>query len=366
MTHYAGYASRHPASALPKPSPFAARSASAEGTIAVLAGAALHPDDEVRRACRSAISDRVGAQALSDAVRSVRIALEPLADDPLEPMVLDEGDVWVIAALDLLRSDAEPLRITSRDALDCAGGVLLARGANAAKRVPRRKQDGSWNLPTGSAFYPDLMTNWVTRSSKDLRCEVEVLSAEQSLVLRVSNRGSGLDRLLDSFVAVQRGPWSSKERAWYFGGASLEESGAARAKPKAPYDARARAAAEASLQQHARILPSGDTVTAAGGLVSVGERHTEICFKKPESIIRLMATFSSPGVVELPAIRPWGWLVFGTGLDKIDFVRSAHADPPLWARVPDIAILELPESLMTALGRWIGPCVGSANIVGIA
>jgi hypothetical protein len=290
--------------------------------------------------------------------------LAPLADDPLEPTVLDEGDLWVIAAIQTLRQmrgDSAPLRITSRDALDLVGGVLL-QGTSSANRLPRRASNGSWNQPAGPAFHPLGLSDWVTHSTHRLRCGVELKTDSQGMILFISGEASGLNRLLFTFGATSRKPWSQPEGLWYFGSALMAAGALSPWSPMDLSSISASRAASASLQKYGRFLEGGKTLTDLGGLADVDSEGARLRFNQPASILRLAAMCLRPGLIQLSAVRPWGWLAVGGGLDEIAFVRSAHAFPPTWICVPGLVAITPPVSLLETLGKWAGLCVGAVSV----
>ena len=337
-------------------SPFTAPAAQAERTTAVIAAGALHPDDEIREACRSCIAEHVGAANMIGAVDTIRFTLDAHSRDPIEPLVLEEGDIWAIAAIQRLRGNSEfsrELRVTSMDSLDLTGGVRLL-GLSEARRLPRRRADGSWNYPAGPAFHPQSLREWIARATQSLRCQVTLQSAEEGALIRVPFEESGLGALIEELHAATVDRADIEGQLWFFGGAlvtvPIGDGGLE--------SVVAKAAVAASLQHHARLLPADVTLTSIGCIAQVGSAGAELRFRRPEAVIRLLAATCTPGLIELSAIRPWGWLLLGRGGDAIDFIRSAHAVPPHWARVPEIATLDPSPRVLDAIARWVGPCVG--------
>jgi len=333
--------------------PFQAIPPKTELTTAVLAGSFHHPNEQVRAGCAQLLTAAVGPDALRAALDGVRHVLEPHQCDALEPMDLTDEDFRMIALIQLLSSigggrQNPVLRVTSRNAMDLAGGIELV-GTSACKRIDRRR-GADWNIPQGSAYHPTLLAPWVEASAVSGIGSVRSETVRLVASIRIPNVASSMLDLQKDLYELRSSPGLGEYRQWLFGpnvsGKRVSEN----------------EVIASSIQRHARMIPAGPTLSSIGGVVAVGLRDTLIRFSTPESILRLAAIAASPGAMQLAALRPWGWLLFGRGEDQICFIKSAHALPPRWAQVTLLPAMDVPPELIQALSRWIGPFAGHVTL----
>lgn len=341
-------------------SPFDAEAARAESTLCILAAGALHPTPAVRESCRGVVAGHLGTAALSEAAAQARAALACHADDVLEPLTLEDGDHWLIAALQLLRprvrpKDQSPLRVSSLDAIGVGGGVEL-RGVESAVPVRRRNAHGEWSDPRGAAYHPALLRAWVSRATEARRVRAELKGDSDGVKLEIPHEATGIDRIRDILEGNLGHSAPEWFRHWLVAGASS---------PRPSRAARGAATADTSLiasaQEHSRFTADHAPLSKAGGHVVGLTKSMQIRFKTPESVIRFSAAALVQGLVEIAAIRPLGWLVLGQGPDQVDFVRAINALPPDWLQVGPLPRLVPPPELVRPLAEWLGPCVGLAD-----
>ena len=338
-------------------SPFDATAALAESTLALLAGGALHPTPAVREACQRAVNKQIGAQAVKKALEKVRVELSRYSDDLLEPLLLEDGDHWLVAALQLLRArhlpkDRSPLRITSLDTLGVGGGVDLNQ-LDSSARVQRRTTSGGWNNAVESAYHPALLRGWVTNAASSQCVRLNVGADADGISIEIPHDKSGADRL---HTMLERGagfPAPKWFEQWLLAGnARLPQ------KPSTPGAGGARVTLISHAQRYSRLTVDSSLLSSAGGHVTGTESVMRIQIKRPEAIIRFSAAALKPGLIEIASVRPLGWLVLGRGIDEIDFVRASNALPPIWLQYAGLPRLVPPSELVQPLADWIGPSVG--------
>jgi hypothetical protein len=334
--------------------PFDSIPAATDLTVAILAGSVAHPDQVSRQACGSLLKRALGAEQLQEATDRVRELLGPFQDDSLEPLQLLEPDHALIAAFQLLmafdrRQSNHVLRITPRNSIDLSGGVELT-GLQQCKRVPRRR-DGAWNISSGSAFHPDLLEPWIRSSTIGAASVVRSETVRKVATVRIPADRSCMLRMRHEYLLIRACKALGDYRHWAFGRA-VDDQSTAGIDPFSP-----------SMQRFSRLVGSATTLSSLGGVVASQTDDVVIQFRSPEAILRLGATASLPGAMQLAAVRPWGWLMFGRGEDEIGFIKSAHAIPPRWAQMTRLPLFDdVPEDIVVALSRWLGPFAGHANL----
>ncbi|NBX37714.1 MAG: hypothetical protein EBR10_10930 [Planctomycetes bacterium] len=327
-------------------------------TAAFIAMAAHHPDGACRAAARSEIGDLVGRGRLEDAVAEAAKILSPLASDLLEPIPLDESELFTTAAVQLIRertgdSASIPLRISSPDALDIAGGVDMW-GIDRVERIARRDGEGQWNYPMGAAFHPRLLREWTEAASSRDQCRIESTTRGTTALLQVPMHESGYESMIGVMASVAASPEPEWFKPWI-----CRELAAVQPERSKRYRVKERSIEEraaSSLQHHSVVASSGKTAGQSGMLIQVTSRHIEILFKTPEAIMKLTAMATQRGFMALGAIRPFGCLVFGHGEDDIRFVRTLHATPPRWLQIKALPAIRISGELLDAMARWVGPC----------
>lgn len=346
------HATRPGASGLPDP--FRSPCTRGELTLAVIAAALRHPDECFRSACKEVIDEAIGKRILESSVRAVEQAVGPHRSDLLEPAEFSDQELWAIAAIQRLSAAGgggakHELRVTIRDSLDLSGGLRFS-GTVTCTRARRRDDEGTWNHPSSSALHLALLSDWVSKSTAGLSAPVLSESESGVAVLRIPGNETGYLGVRNEFHEQCGYPIPAAMRSWWFG----------TSEPSAKVvDAKLM---PALIQTHARLLPDGPSLSAMGGVAGLGFDDVVIKFSSPEAMMRLSAASSVRGMMQLPLLRPWGWLVLGAGEDSIRFVRSAHAYVPFWAQLSVVPPIAVPEDILLALSRWVGPFAGSASI----
>lgn len=333
--------------------PFDAPGAAVDLSTALLAAAVHHPESGVRSVCRKHVGSVLGSNQLSAAIDSVAKIIAPHNADILEPMALEEGECFVIAAVQLLaaaRTGKDPvLRVTCADGPDLSGGIELT-GLRRCIRVDRRLQDGAWNYARGSVFHPREFRGWATPVRRQRACRVQSESDRRHAALRIPGGPSGTSSYRAAVGASAALVLPPAAESLWFGLRELQGSSTA------------DEAIKSCAQRHARMEGGGPSLSMIGGVFELTREDLVIRFKSAESIMRLAATASQAGAMRIPAARPMGWILFGRGEDEIDFVPSAHMSPPMWLASPGLDTLAVSPDLVVALSRWCGPFAGHAPL----
>lgn len=336
-------------------------------TAALIAAGALHPQQDVREDARAAIGAAVGEASLRESVDRLSESVPRLAADLLEPIVLEESDVWAIAAIQLFREwtrevEMTPcMRVSGPDALDVAGGVDLY-GVDHAIRSPRRDRTGCWNYPMGAAFHPTLLREWIRTATAHPQCRVGSATRDGAAILEVPVWHCGYETLVETMTAVESSPEPAWFKRWMCGGHVRSEPRGALRTQEDDEDQALQEVAESCLQHRSVVEPGAKSPGQIGMVVRVTSRHIECRFKTPEAVMRLSAMASQRGYISLNAIRRLGWIVLGRGEDDLRFVRAVHAFPPRWLQVKVLPEVEMPGTLRDTLARWVGAAASDVSV----
>jgi len=341
-------------------SPFDAEASRAESTLALLAGGALHPTPAVRESCRRTVNEQIGVAEMDAEHKKVRAGLSQYSEDLLDPLVLEDGDHWLVAALQLLRpqrlpKDQTALRVTSLDAFGVSGGVNLSL-SGSSERVPRRTGNGGWSIAQESAYHPTLLRAWVAETARPRCTRIEVAVDPEGIRIKIPHKASGADRLYEMMDHGLQFPAPKWFEQWLLAGHARPPS-----QPSTPGAGHPRLSLISGAQQYSRLTADAVLLSAMGGHVTGTDSAMRIQIKKPEAIIRFSAMALKPGLIEIAGNRPLGWLVLGRGDEEIDFVRAMNATPPYWLQYVNLPRLSTPTELVRPLAEWIGPCVGVAD-----
>ena len=324
---------------------------------AVIAAGAGHPDAEVRSECRAAVGRAVAGAAQVVPLEAFAACVATFADDPLEPLELDEGSVWASWAL-LHGSSFPHLRISGRAVLTedfgtlftFRKGAIVGRPADAAAQS--EKQRSGW-------FLARRFDGW--------RHRVEGAgSTPARLVERKDSEGGGLairirtparwrcDRIdTGDRNRIAIGP-SDLFETWFVG-----ESGAS------------------------RWASDGERLESCGARIERTSSEIVLSAAKPEAIMRLMARLEGGDHLVLGEARPVGYLVARrvataasaaesaevsgpvsakkpkrrsakeTG-SEFRFCRAFELAPADWVGLRGMRPLEVPPELRLAIARWCG------------
>jgi hypothetical protein len=359
--------------------PFKASGVKGDRAAVLLAAAAEHPDESFRLACRRCIEGALGHDRIRSAIDAVQRLVLPHNDDVLEPMALDDGACFIIAAMQSLSSrsgfEEDILRITSADGPDRAGGVELT-GLKGCSRVTRRSESGSWNLAKGSMFHPAQLRNWVSEHTWPRHCRVLSDSDQQHAILTIPGHASGIQALRAAVDALWHLPESAlPDTQWSGPSTRARRRSEELALPEGAcrywfgLDAQLRRsmdefdkALKVNAVGFSTAKDHGASLGKMGCKVALGPVDMHLRFETPESIMRLTAMASERVAMKVRGIRPLGWLMCGRGEDDIRFVPSAHVAPPTWIWSPWLAELSVPRTIARELARWRGPFADEADL----
>lgn len=303
--------------------------------MAVVATGAAHPDEETREACRAAVGralasvESVASHERTASLEEFAACVEGLAEDPLEPLELDEGSLWAAWAL-LHGSGFRHLRVSGRAVVTEETGTLFAYRRGRLVGNPFDPAAASEKSRAG-CFLVRRFDCWNARAARGG-------VVKGSLVEREAAVGGGLAIRIPTPSRWRRHRVQEDHRGRIaIGSSDLLDPWF--------YDEQARA----------RWTSDGVDVTASGARLERTSGAFQIVAGKPEAAMRLMARLAGGDHLVLGLRESVGHLLGPReGSGSIRFCRDFEFVPPTWATLARMRPIEVEPELRRAIARWYG------------
>jgi len=296
---------------------------------AVVATGAMHPDASTRAACRDAVRRALAGQDGVAPVEAFAAEIARLANDPLEPLELDEGGIWAAWAL-LHGSAFMHLRVAGRAVLTEDAGTLVAyrRGKLVAEpadpAADAERSRAGW-------FRARRFDCWNARAARGG-------FANASLIERGDPREPGLAIQIPTPQRLRRDRLANRaEGGVAIGSVDLLD----------PWIE----------EEHADAWWSSDSehLTRCGARIERTSSAIHLTSGRPEAAMRLLARLAGPEEL-IPGLRHPVGLLWGAevGSTRVRFCRAFELVPSEWARLRRMRPIEVEPALRSAIARWYG------------
>lgn len=299
-----------------------------------------HPIESVRQSAMRAVEASVGESIVEKSRRAIEKLLRPFADDPLEPLVLTATDLWMIAVIQADASKGRKsnptIRIVGRDTLGSSGGVRL-HGTKRAEQLRRTDREGKEATHKDAAIFFNELCEWEVRASVAPISHVVKHDTKQGFQLSVETSAlripEAVDAMTRSFALVESTACNVsmtrriRVEQWILGG----------------------------FQRESHIAPSGVLLSRLGLRIERRPADLVLCSGSPESVMRITAALTTPGVLVLQSTRIFGVMLLGKGEDDVTCFRCHDGIEPDWTTAILTSDTVIDDRLKYDIARWCGP-----------